>query len=372
MRILFFIKKLSNVAGGAERVLCDISNNLVNRGHLVSIITFDKKNDRPFYKLDNKINLLNLQLNSFDATKNFLKILKGMISLRRVILSEQPDVVIGFMHSGFIPLAFCLIGTGIPIVGSEHIVPKHYLHRKIAFFLFKVATKFLSKITVLSEKIRQKYPKNIRYKMVVMPNPIKNKVKNVKKIKSKDNHILLNVGRLDYQKDQVTLIHAFYKISHNFPNWNLRIIGEGPLRDDLEKTISTLSLQERVFLPGVTSNIDNEYNLADIFVIPSIYEAFGLVTAEAMLHGLPTVGFTNCSGTNVLIKDGITGILVDPKEDRVKALAKSLSHLMRNPKLQMKYGKAGQKDIKTYYSINEVCNKWENLLTEQNKNKLNK
>lgn len=362
MKLLFAIKHLASAVGGAERVLCTICSELADRGHEVSIVTFDQPGSQPFYQLDDRVKLINLAIGNAARPAGIFETVKRMKALRHIAVTEQPDVAVGFMHSMFIPMAFALVGTGFPTVGSEHIVPQHYRTRRFQFFLLTIAARLIKKITVLSEAIRSSYPASVKAKMMVMPNPIEKPTLQTDKVLSKSNCTLLNVGRLDKQKDHATLIQAFSKIAPDFPNWQLKIVGDGPLRKDLEELIEALDLQDKVTLPGVTKTIDTEYASADIFVISSTYEAFGLVTAEAMSHGLPVVGFSDCPGTNELIGNNVSGVLVEPEDDRIEALAHALSDLIGNPALQKRLGKAGQQEINNRFSTEEVCDQWEALL----------
>jgi glycosyltransferase involved in cell wall biosynthesis len=259
-------------------------------------------------------------------------------------------------------MAFALAGTGIPTLGSEHIVPQHYRTRRLEFLLLIMAARLLKKITTLSKSIRSTYPPSVRSKMVVMPNPVHKPLVQRKKYADKNKRTLLNIGRLVNQKDQATFIKAFAKIADEFPDYQLRIVGDGPLLNNLKYLVEELGLVNRVTLPGTTPNIDNEYLAADIFVISSYYEAFGLVTAEAMSHGLPVVGFADCPGTNELIQHETTGILVNPTKNRSKELATALSGLIKNPILQERLGRAGKKAIDKNFSTEQICSQWENLL----------
>jgi glycosyltransferase involved in cell wall biosynthesis len=123
-------------------------------------------------------------------------------------------------------------------------------------------------------------------------------------------------------------------------------------------------MSERVMMPGVMVNIGEAYQSAQAFVISSRYEAFGLVTAEAMSYGLPVIGFADCPGTNEIIINGLNGILVEPDDDRVISLAQALSTLLSNQDLRQKFGSAGRQSILTYFSSRQICNKWEELLSE--------
>ncbi|MGF1743150.1 glycosyltransferase family 4 protein [Vibrio profundum] len=362
MKLLFAIKHLSSASGGAERVLCTVCSDLAERGHNVSIVTLDTPGGQPFYHLDARVKLIDLAIGDAAQPTGVFEAIKRMKALRHIVVTEKPDVAVGFMHSMFIPLAFSLVGTGISTLGSEHIVPEHYQKRRFQFLLLSLSARLLKKITVLSESIRSSYPATVKNKMVVVPNPIEKPTRLTKKAVRDSTHTILNVGRLNRQKDQATLIKAFAKITEDFPQWHLKIFGEGPLREELERLIEVFGLQSKVTLPGVTSAIDVEYQLADIFVISSSYEAFGLATAEAMSHGLPVIGFADCPGTNELIQNDVTGLLVDPPNDRVQALASTLSDLIKNRALQEKLSKAGQQEIEKRFSTEQVCEQWEDLL----------
>lgn len=363
MKLLFAIKKLSSATGGAERVLCEVSSELASRGHDVTIVTFDQQGGQPFYHLDGRVKRIDLGVGESGRSARVVESLRRIALLRGVVKNEQPQVVIGFMHSMFILLAFSLIGSGIPVIGSEHIVPEHYRKRPLQYMLLALSSYFLSNITVLSKQIRQKYSKSIRGKMVVMPNPVMpakgSSVPGGEKLK----YTILNIGRLDKQKDHETLIRAFNVIAEIYPDWDLKIIGEGALYSKLQNLINELGLEGRVHLQGFTTNIENEYCDADVFAMSSRYEAFGLVTAEAMSYGLPVVGFADCPGTNELIQDDVTGYLVAEKKDRVEAFASALKKLLSNPSLRVKFGGAGKLALGKKYSINYVVDLWENLLT---------
>lgn len=358
MRILFAAKTLNYSHGGAERVLTDISGALAERGHDITILTFDRPGEKPFYPISKKVRRLDLAIGNVDQPSQFLEILARIKALRKAVRTENPEIVVAFMHSTFIPASIALIGCGIPLIASEHIVPEHYGARRMEYALFLAASPFMKKITVVSEAIRSSYPALLRRKMEVMPNPIR-QPKYIKK-DNLEEKVILNVGRLDPQKDQETLIRAFARLAPHFPEWNLRIVGEGHLRTHLENLAKELNLKERVSLPGLTQNIDKEYETASIFVMPSRYESFGLATAEAMSHGLPVIGFVDCPGTNEIIKDGINGFLIESK-DRVASLAAALLPLMEYQELRKRLGKKGKESLGSF-TLENVATRWESFL----------
>lgn len=362
MKLLFAIKGLNSAGGGAERVLCTVCSELAVRGHDVTIVTFDRPGGRPFYPLDARVRRIDLGIGDSARNARVGETLYRVAMLRRVAMEKRPQVAVGFMHSMFVPLAFALAGTSIPVLGSEHIVPEHYRTRPLQYALLIAASPFLSRLTVLSEAIRVRYPSTIRKRMIAVPNPVVSAIGQADPGARKARYVLLNVGRLDAQKDHATLLRAFARIATAYPDWELRIVGDGPLRRDLESLVHNLGLEEHVRMPGVTSDIGREYRAADAFVIPSRYEAFGLVTAEAMSYGLPAVGFADCPGTNELIQHGSTGLLAAAGADRVASLAQELERLLSGPDLRRQLGRAGKLAIGLSFSAQHVCDLWERLL----------
>lgn len=362
MKLFFFIKRLCSAAGGAERVFCTLCSELAKRGHDVSIVTFDQPGGQPFYPLDARIKRIDLGIGDSAHKARAGETLHRMAVLRSVVMEGNPQVAIGFMHSMFVPLAFALAGTSIPVLGSEHIVPEHYRTRPLQYALLIAASPFLSRMTVLSEAIRARYPSLIRKRMIAVPNPVVPAIGQADPGAKKPRYVLLSVGRLDSQKDHATLLRAFARIATAYPDWELRIVGDGPLRRELAALVNDLGLEARVCMPGVMSDIGVEYRAADAFVIPSRYEAFGLVTAEAMSYGLPVIGFADCPGTNELIQAGSTGLLAAAGADRVASLAGGLASLLSDPDLRRQLGDAGKLAIGQRFSAQHVCDLWERLL----------
>lgn len=368
MRLLFAIKFLNGAVGGAERVLCTIASELASRGHDVIIVSFDRAGGEPFYPLSAAVRRIELGVGDAVRSARLGETLRRMRALRRCVTDETPEVAIGFMHSMFVPLAFALAGTGIPVVGSEHIVPEHYRTRPFQFALLLMAAPLLARITVLSEAIRGSYPGVVRRRMVEMPNPVAPATGESRLPDSKSRRVLLNVGRFDPQKDQVTLVRAFARIATDHPDWDLRIVGDGPLRPELQRLSAELGIADRIAMPGIARDIGAEYRAADAFVISSAYEAFGLVTAEAMSHGLPAVGFADCPGTNELIQDGVTGLLAPGALDRAGSLAAALAQLLPNDALRRRFGAAGKASIDLKYSAQRTGGRWEALLLAVHEN----
>lgn len=357
-KLLFAIKTLDSAAGGAEKVFCQVASNMAERGYSASILTFDPPQAQPFYDIHPAIDKIFLGIGTTARKSTFLETLQRIWAIRSATRTEKPDVVIAFMHSMFVPVSLALIGTGIPVIASEHTVYEHYEDKKLEFMMFKIAALFVKKITVVSEQVHASFPASLRNRMIVIPNPI-HISKNVQP-EAVQPKIILNVGRLDPKKDQETLIRAFAKIADEYPDWNLRIVGEGERRPQLEELIAGLGLQSRIFLPGAVKDIESVYKNAAFFVTASRYESLGLATLEALAAGLPAIGFKDCPGTNKIIHDGHNGYLV-AAADRASGLAKAMKKLLESEDQRRELSQNAVTSVKEH-SAHDIYQAWQSLI----------
>lgn len=365
MKILFVIKALSYAGGGAERVLVGVASGLAQRGHAVSVLTNDAMGANSFYPLDPSVKLINLGIGQVDRKTNVLDAFRRVFAMRRVVQNVQPDVVVGFMNSSYLLLCVALQGLRIPLVASEHVGPEYYEGRPLQRLLSRFMSLMAKRIVVVTEQVKQKFPVKAQDALCVIPNPL-SFVPGVRadlRGTVGASRTLLAIGRLDAAKNHGELIAAFGRIAAVVPDWNLRIVGEGHLRGELECQIKALHLESRVQLCGTTRDIRSEYLHAQLFVLPSRYESFGLVVAEALIHGLPVVGFADCPGVNQLIRHGENGLLVGGRE-RVPALALALESLMLDEDERCRLGRASVDWLVEKYDINTILDLWEQLLCE--------
>jgi glycosyltransferase involved in cell wall biosynthesis len=349
--------------GGAERVLAEVASGLATRGHDVMVLSFDRPEGKSFYPLHNSIRRIDLGLGSTTEPARLLDTLARIFAMRSKILMCSPHVVIGFMHSMFIPLSISMFGINIPLIGSEHIIYDHYRQLPLQKILLLLSSRLITRITCTSTQALLSYPLPIQQKMIAIRNPVRIDTKSRADTlgSGRARKVLLSVGRLETQKDHAVLINAFSQIAERVSDWDLRIVGEGALRAKLEAQISALGLANRVQLPGTTKDISREYLSAQFFVVSSRYESFGLATAEALAHGLPVVGFADCSGTNQLIRPGENGVLADGTHDRAAAMAVGLHALMTNDRLRVRLSSKSS-DILDNFRLEHVLDCWEHLI----------
>ena len=147
--------------------------------------------------------------------------------------------------------------------------------------------------------------------------------------------IIISVGRLHTQKNYKTALNAISKIKNlNFEYW---IAGVGNLETKLKEQVNELGLSEKVKFLGYVSDISTLLKKADIFLIPSKWEGFGLAAVEAMNASLPCV-ISNVPGLGDLInKDGEDAFLVAPSNENI--IAQRLTQLIENKELRHEMGK---------------------------------
>jgi CDP-glycerol glycerophosphotransferase len=143
---------------------------------------------------------------------------------------------------------------------------------------------------------------------------------------SNENYNFITMGRLSPEKGQDNLIKAFGRFHKDFPDSKLYILGEGPLRKDLEQLISELGLEDSVYLAGQVENPFAIMKKCDCFVLSSHYEGQPMVLLEAMTHGMKIIA-TDIVANRTVLEDNRFGLLV---ENSIEGLEKGLDLLARD------------------------------------------
>jgi rhamnosyl/mannosyltransferase len=171
--------------------------------------------------------------------------------------------------------------------------------------------------------------------------------------------MVLSVGRLIYYKGFEYLIQAMARVEGR-----LLIVGEGPLRADLERKTQSYKLGDRVVFLGGVQDVVPYYHAADVFVLASTArsEAFGIVQLEAMACGKPVVNTRLDSGVPSVSVDGVTGLTVPPAHP--EALARAINLLLDDPGLRANYGRAARRRVQEEFSLDLMISRTLRLYTE--------
>lgn len=151
--------------------------------------------------------------------------------------------------------------------------------------------------------------------------------------------VIGSVTRLSPQKAPLDLIEAFAQIQQELPDVWLVVVGDGPLRAEVEQRIAELSLHGRVMLTGLRRDIPELMSAFDLFVLSSLWEGLPRVLPQAMATGLPIV-CTQADGSAEAIKEGHNGFLVPPGQPH--ALAEKAIQLLQNEPLRREMGIHGR------------------------------
>lgn len=160
--------------------------------------------------------------------------------------------------------------------------------------------------------------------------------------------VVLTVCRLVPEKGVQTLLEAAAKIRDRISELVVVVVGEGPYRGSLETLAKKLGLEGIVRFEGYVPNreVGKYYSAADLFVLASLEESFGIVLLEAMLFSLPVV--SSCTwGPSDIVVDGETGFLFKPGD--ASALAEALLQLYESPVLRSRMGELGKTRVTQHY-----------------------
>ncbi|ENV47590.1 hypothetical protein P255_01951 [Acinetobacter brisouii CIP 110357] len=325
MKLMIVIPTLGS--GGAERVVSTLANIWVNEKDLdLSITLLNKSED--FYSIDNSIKIYRLNYEGgLGLVKKSIGLFKTIIKLQQLIIREKPDVVLTFIREANIFTLLACNRTNTKVVISERDSPNANIS-KIYSFLRKYTYKKAAGIIAQTHEYKQFIMQEIgNENVLVIPNPIRE----IQKYDVEKEQIILNVGRLIKEKGQSFLLQAFAKIEDK-RDWRIVILGDGYLRDELEKLVESLNLKAYVDFKGATKEVDYWLNKSSIFAFPSISEGFPNALAEALVAGLPCVSFDCTAGPKDLIVSRINGLLIDTYD--VDAFSESLKQLMTSSELR--------------------------------------
>jgi teichuronic acid biosynthesis glycosyltransferase TuaC len=319
--------------GGVANHTWDLSRNLFMRGHKVAIISdniscqrnlFSIEKEIPIYGISssvdtNKILLMmkpNIWYRIFKA-KNHIgsllswkKVVKNILSYKLAIDDFKPDIIhIHHLEIRF-PFTYYAINKEIPLVTTVH-SPSSVEFRDNQFSkqmmkLIYLNLKFSDNLIFVSQLSKTRFKrvldKSLNNKRIwIILNPVNSKIyypvdkKEARKYLGidTDRPVILFVGNIHKRKGLNTLIDSISILRSKNIKVKLIIVGEGPDKDQIIDLIKEKKLSSEISIKGSVPSLIYYYNSSDLFVLPSLYESFGLVYIEAMLCGCPVIGTDN-------------------------------------------------------------------------------
>lgn len=179
---------------------------------------------------------------------------------------------------------------------------------------------------------------------------------------SEEHFVVGNIARLWPEKEQASLIEAAGLLVERYPQVRFVIVGDGPLKDDLERQIRRAGLEKFVLMPGYREDFVAVLAALDAFAFPSSAEGTPMVIYSAMAMGVPIVA-SPVSGVGEIVEDGRSGLFIPPAD--AAAMAAAIEKLLEDPSLGERLGAAAKQSCHDNYSAQASVGRLEGIYREQ-------
>ena len=357
--------------GGIERAISMVANALSSE-YNVEIVSTYKIYDKPIFPLNENISVKYL-LNDKPNRSEFIKALKKLnfvVALKEgikaiKILKMKKSYMINYIKncdSDIIISTRDIHNLWLGTYGNKKCLKigwEHNHHNNNNKYINKIvkSVKNLDYFVLVSKELNDFYQNkliNTKCKCVYIPNAIDNIPSETSSLNEKN---LISIGRLSKEKGFLDLIDVYKIVHESFPEWKLNIIGDGVLRNKIEKKIDDYGLSDSVILHGykTTDYVNKMLKSSSIYIMTSFTESFGIVLLEAFSYGIPAVSFTSARGANEIITNNWDGYLI--KNRNKEEMAKRICELISGYNRRVVMGNNDLKKVNKFY-IDEVKNKW--------------
>lgn len=384
-RLTFVVDSLA--CGGVARAVVSLAHGLLQRGYRVSVISFTPA-DRDFFSLPEGVHRYVLEPVR-GRSGPWLKLLSTahatMRRLKIAIDATHPDVVIAHAPRPNVMTLLAMLRSPYPVIVTEHgdvatrpSSGKPWLWRKWVWYrLRRYCYARAEKVVSVSAAIDRNVAWLPKERRAIIHNPFSAVDSSsipapLPAGASPERPWLISLGRLSHAKGYDILIEAFATIARQFPQWQLVVVGDGALRESLERQAAPLG--DQIVFAGAIPNPFTLLRQAQLFVMASRYEGFPMAHGEALMCGLPVIA-TDCpsgtrqsfgsdrdsGGVRELIRDGIDGILVAPQD--AAALAKAMATCMADAALRERLARAAPLGV-ARFSHESILDTWQGLFNE--------
>ena len=338
--------------GGADRSIARVINNLDQNIFNFHFITISKPNIKLFLKKK-------VFFHKINSTRTLFSIFKIRRILKNINDNKKKNIFVSNQNFANI-LSFLIL---INFKNFKHILIERnsldelsysknfhdFFKKKIIKYFIKILYKYSDLVICISKKLSQEIKEYTGAKTKIIYNPaLDNSIfeKNLKYSKIKSNkNIIINVARLEIQKDQITLLRAFKNIQDK-KNFKLMIIGYGSCYVNLKNFIQQNRLQKNVKIIRKIKNAHSYLKKAKLFVLCSKYEGFGNVLIEAGINKIPIIS-SNCKhGPTEILKNGKYGDLFQVGDHR--ELTRKIKNFINNPQKLIKKTNKFYKSLKRF------------------------
>lgn len=355
---LHVIERLADY-GGTPRVLLNLASHNANaRGRLIVATYMPSALQKEFQRYGAEI--CNLNTHALGPLAWKVAKMARLVGADVICTHHTRPLVAGYLAAKL---------TGIPFIHNEHSSANYRtgIANALANICLPAADAIVcnSKYTVNSIQTAYKLPHE---KMHVLYNPVEYRECQLSRAAMRsemnigEHEIVVgHVGGMIPSRDQATLIRAFQNMKITVPDAHLVMIGDGPLRGELESIVRKSGMTSSVHFIGYTDRIGDYLSAMDIYVNSTIDEGFGIAVIEAMLAGLPVI-LANSGAHPELITDGKTGVLYSSGD--IMDLTEHLIKLANDATLRSGLGLAAVSIARSRFSSKEYAHGYQELITE--------
>ncbi len=365
--------------GGVEMVIATLANALVRQGFSVEVLCTYQLG-QPAYPMDERVRITYLTDDSpnrqefaealreknpvrlfQEGVRAVVTLWRKMSTMKQAILGISDGIVISTRHEHSVLLSRYGAPEVVKIaqLHSDHNFDKKLIHD------FQTKYKNIDYFVLLTEQTTREVKgfmqgHNDRTKCITIPNFIEPPEIPLPVRKEKQ---VIAAGRLHPDKDFPTLLRIWKRVCGEYPDWTLKIAGEGNLEQELKQYARELGIAEHVCFTGVLEHnaLLREMAKSACFALTSVSESFGLVLVEAMSCGTPPVSFDIRVGPATIIEDGVSGFLIPNRDEAL--FAEKLKRLMADTALQEQMGSNATVRAERFYR-DHVLRQWLDLLSE--------
>ncbi len=343
MKICFITANL--IGGGAERVIANLANCMVNQGHSVNILLTAGRDIE--YDFHPSIDIMQISEKTGRSVKGRLD---RIWKLRKYFKDNRDTYFIAMPTETNMFALIAAIGLNMKLTISERSNPNAFSKKYLRNLIYILAKKMVFQ----TEDAMKCYSKKLQKIGTIIPNPICDNYP--EPYQGERTKRIVSVGRFEEEKNHKMLIRAFAKVSETYPEYELWLYGKGTLENDLKQLSIDLGIEKKVFFPGFSDNVVRDIYDAAIYVLPSNYEGLSNSLMEAMALGIPVIA-TDCpiGGSKVLIQDYINGLLTPVNDD--VAMSKAMKRYLADTTFATSLGLEASK-VKTKYQIDSITNMW--------------
>lgn len=312
-------------------------------------------------------------LRGLKVWRNPIRVARCLLAFFADLKKEKPEIVHGLLFHAYVPAAFFGRIARVLIVITSRRSLGHFKAGKPHYLLAeRLANRMTDLIVANSEAVKRDVIRQEKVepsKIRVIYNGIEPSLYNVPPDPTlraslgvpEKTKVVGVVANLIHYKGHRFFLQACHEVKRKIPEVRFLLIGDGPLRRELEGLAAALSLEKDVLFLGSRQDIPELLALMDVAVLPSLEEGFPNAVLEAMAAGKPVVA-TRVGGIPEAVIHGETGLLVQPKDPQ--ALADAILALLDDPQLAEEMGRAGQERVKKEFSLDRMIREMEGLYEE--------